>query len=66
MLSWFKKVFMPSSQKNHTLKDLSSMDKVQLEQVGRQYGIELDRRKTHDKILNQLWKHIVKSRKKKK
>ena len=55
---------MPSSQKNHTLEDLKPMDKVQLEQVGRQYGIELDRRKTHEKILKQLWKHIVKSRKK--
>ena len=64
MLSWFKKVFMPSSQKNHALEDLKVMDKNQLEQVGRQYGIELDRRKTHEKILKQLWKHIVKSRKK--
>ena len=64
MLSWFKKVFMSSSQKNHTLEDLKVMDKNQLEQVGRQYGIELDRRKTHEKILKQLWKHIVKSRKK--
>ena len=65
MLSWFKKVFMPSSPKNHTLEDLKVMDKNQLELVGREYGIELDRRKTHEKILKQLWKHIVKSRKKK-
>ena len=56
---------MPSSQKNHTLEDLKVMDKNQLELVGREYGIELDRRKTHEKILKQLWKHIVTSRKKK-
>lgn len=48
------------------MEDLSKMDKEQLEQVGRQYGIELDRRKTHEKILKQLWKHIVKTTKKKK
>ena len=65
MFNFLKHIFYVKP-KNHTLEDLSKMDKVQLEQVGRQYGIELDRRKTHEKILKQLWKHIVKTTKEKK
>lgn len=39
-------------------KELSSMTKAKLEEVGRVYGIELDRRLTKDKLVNQLWKSI--------
>ena len=41
-------------------KDLSKMTKVKLEEVGRVYGIELDRRERKDKLINQLWKAIKK------
>ena len=40
-------------------KELSSMTKAKLEEVGRVYGIELDRRLTKDKLVNQLWKSII-------
>jgi len=39
-------------------KELSSMTKTKLEEVGRVYGIELDKRLTKDKLVNQLWKSI--------
>jgi len=39
-------------------KELSSMTKAKLEEVGRVYGIELDRRLTKDKLVTQLWKSI--------
>jgi hypothetical protein len=36
------------------------LSKVKLEEVGRIYGIELDRRERKDKLINQLWKAIKK------
>jgi fructose-1-phosphate kinase PfkB-like protein len=39
-------------------KELSSMTKAKLEEVGRVYGIELDKRLTKDKLVTQLWKSI--------
>jgi hypothetical protein len=41
-------------------KELSSMTKAKLEEVGRVYGIELDKRLTKDKLVTQLWKSIKK------
>tara|TARA_B100000953_G_scaffold133224_1_gene110114 strand:+ start:818 stop:1072 length:255 start_codon:yes stop_codon:yes gene_type:complete len=41
-------------------KELSKMTKLKLEEVGRVYGIELDRRERKDKLINQLWKAIKK------
>ena len=66
MFNFLKHIFYIKPKKKHTLEDLSKMDKEQLEKVGRQYGLELDRRKTHEKILKQLWRHIVKTTKEKK
>ena len=39
-------------------KEMSSMTKAKLEEVGRVYGIELDKRLTKDKLVTQLWKSI--------
>lgn len=39
-------------------KDLSSLSKAKLEEIGRIHGIELDRRLTKDKLVTQLWKAI--------
>lgn len=41
-------------------KDLAKLTKVKLEEIGRTYGIELDRRERKDKLINQLWKAIKK------
>ena len=38
----------------YTKQDLMKMTKIQLEEVGRTYGIELDRRLTHAKLVVQL------------
>tara|TARA_B100000886_G_C20390530_1_gene478057 strand:+ start:43 stop:297 length:255 start_codon:yes stop_codon:yes gene_type:complete len=43
-----------------TKKDLSSMTKNRLEEVGRVYGIELDKRLTKAKLVDQLWKELKK------
>ena len=43
-----------------TRKDLSSMTKNRLEEVGRIYGIELDKRLTKAKLVDQLWKELKK------
>jgi len=43
-----------------TKKDLSSMTKNRLEEVGRIYGIELDKRLTKAKLVDQLWKELKK------
>ena len=44
--------------KKTTKKELSKLTKVQLEELGRQKGIELDRRLTKDKLVKQLHKAL--------
>ena len=39
-------------------KELASLSKAKLEEVGRIHGIELDKRLTKDKLVSQLWKAI--------
>jgi len=43
-----------------TKKDLSSMTKGRIEEDGRIYGIELDKRLTKAKLVDQLWKQLKK------
>ena len=43
-----------------TKRLLSSMTKNRLEEVGRIYGIELDKRLTKAKLVDQLWKELKK------
>ena len=42
-------------------KSLDKMTKAQLESMGRDEGIELDRRLTKDKLINQLHTHLKQS-----
>jgi len=44
--------------KKTTKKELSKLTKVQLEELGRQKGIELDRRLTKAKLVNQVHKKL--------
>jgi hypothetical protein len=44
--------------KKTTKKELSKLTKVQLEELGRQKGIELDRRLSKDKLVAQLHKKL--------
>lgn len=53
-----KPIIVKPSFKNK--KDLSSMTKDRLEEVGRIYGIELDKRLTKAKLVEQLWKQLKK------
>ena len=72
MLNWLKKVFLPTVEDIDTLvlekqviekkAELTKMTKTQLEKLGRAYGVELDRRLTKEKLVNQLWK-VVKPKK---
>jgi len=45
-------------KKKTTKKELSKLTKVQLEQLGRQKGIELDRRLSKAKLVAQLHKKL--------
>ena len=70
MFTWLEKLF--GSAKTETLvlekqvikkkSELTTMSKVKLEELGRAYGVELDRRLTKEKLVNQLWK-VVKPKK---
>ena len=73
MLKWLKKIFVPAvDTKEEVLvlkkqvigkkSELTKMSKVQLEELGRAYNVELDRRLTKAKLVDQLWK-IVKPKK---
>jgi|TARA_E500000081_G_scaffold28467_1_gene32216 hypothetical protein len=73
MLKWLKKIFVPAvDTKEEVLvlkkqvigkkSELTKMSKVQLEELGRAYDVELDRRLTKAKLVDQLWK-IVKPKK---
>tara|TARA_B100000809_G_C15041438_1_gene495664 strand:+ start:796 stop:1038 length:243 start_codon:yes stop_codon:yes gene_type:complete len=44
--------------KKTTKKELSKLTKLQLEELGRQKGIELDRRLSKTKLVAQLHKHL--------
>lgn len=74
MLNWIKKIFGAGEEKTQKLSDhvakkkplilvpskaeLKKETKVKLEQMGRKHGIELDRRLTKDKLVNELHKHM--------
>jgi len=72
MLNWLKKVFLPAVEDIDALvlekqviekkSELTKMSKVQLEELGRAYDVELDRRLTKAKLVDQLWK-VVKPKK---
>ncbi len=72
MLNWLKKVFLPAVEDIDALvlekqviekkAELTKMTKVQLEKLGRAYDVELDRRLTKAKLVDQLWK-VVKPKK---
>jgi len=53
-----KSMAKPKVDKKPTKKELSKLTKVQLEELGRQKGIELDRRLTKDKLVKQLHKAL--------
>tara|TARA_B100001027_G_scaffold41136_1_gene26181 strand:+ start:13858 stop:14076 length:219 start_codon:yes stop_codon:yes gene_type:complete len=67
MFNWINKIFGSAPKKVKKLKplvlipkkaDLSKMTKKALEDLGRKHKIELDRRLTKDKLVNQLYKHL--------
>jgi hypothetical protein len=74
VLNWIKKIFGAGEEKTQKLSDhvakkkplilvpskaeLKKETKVKLEQMGRKHGIELDRRLTKDKLVNELHKHM--------
>ena len=74
MLNWIKKIFGAGEEKTQKLSDhiakkkplilvpskaeLKKETKVKLEQMGRKNGIELDRRLTKDKLVNELHKRM--------
>lgn len=68
MLKWLKAVFMPADLSEEPLvldkpvvmkkSELTKMSKNDLEQLGRAHGIELDKRLTKAKLVDQLWKAV--------
>ena len=70
MFNWLKTLF--GSAETDTLvldkqviekkSELTAMSKVKLEELGRAYDVELDRRLTKAKLVDQLWK-VVKPKK---
>ena len=52
MFNWIKKLFRTS----YTKEELNNFDKVGLEEIGRKWGIELDRRETKAKLVKELLK----------
>jgi len=69
MFTWLKKIFVPvenvlvlDKQIIKKKSELTAMSKVKLEELGRAYDVELDRRLTKAKLVDQLWK-VVKPKK---
>jgi len=74
VLNWIKSIFGMGEEKTQKLSDhiakkkplvlipskaeLNKMTKSKLEAMGRKNGIELDKRLTKDKLVNQLHKHM--------
>jgi len=53
MFNWIASIFDAPS---YTQEELKSFDKLKLEEIVREWGIELDRRKTKAKLINELLK----------
>ena len=49
-----KKIVDEISTSGVTKQELMKLSKIQLEELGREHGIELDRRLTHAKLVGQL------------
>jgi hypothetical protein len=67
MFTWLKKIFVPAEITEPLVLDkpvvmkkteLTKMSKNDLEQLGRAHGIELDKRLTKAKLVDQLWKAV--------
>ena len=41
------------------IQDYNDMTKLELEAVGREHGIELDRRKSKDDLIDELEEHLA-------
>lgn len=68
MFNWIKKIFAPISaegdfgktifdevsEPTHTAESLGKLTKVQLEELGRENGVELDRRKKKATLIEEL------------
>jgi len=62
MFNWIKKLFAPIdavvvdevSEPTHTAESLAKLTKVQLEELGRTVGVELDRRKKKATLIEEL------------
>lgn len=59
MFKWLSKVLGPD-EVTWTKADLENKTKIALEKIGRDHGIELDRRLTKDKLVKQLLKVLNK------
>lgn len=53
-----KKSVVESTDKLPTKSKLAAMKKTELETFGKQFGIDLDRRKTKDNMIKDLQKHV--------
>ena len=61
MFNWIKRLMLNDELPEvYTKEELKEMSKIDLEKIGRQYGIELDRRLTKTKLINQLMKVMPK------
>lgn len=67
MFKWLKNIFVPTETAEPLVLDkpvvmkkaeLTKMTKNDLEQLGRAHGIELDKRLTKAKLVDQLWKEV--------
>ena len=54
MFKWIKNIFL--MRQPYIKAELKSFDKLGLEEIGRKWGIELDRRETKDKLIKALLK----------
>ena len=62
MFNWLKKIFAPIeavvvdevSEPTHTAESLAKLTKAQLEKLGRENGVELDRRKNKATLIDEL------------
>tara|TARA_R100000306_G_scaffold60439_1_gene60535 strand:- start:344 stop:532 length:189 start_codon:yes stop_codon:yes gene_type:complete len=56
MFEWLNGWFTPTPKKVDCVCKLAKLTKLELEAKGREFGIELDRRKSKGKLINQLKK----------
>ena len=55
---YWKRKYKPNLSESLNKEELMKLDSKKLEKIGREHGVELDRRRTKESLVNTLYQHL--------